>query len=130
MKKNSVATKGKAKGGPGRPKGPPRHRVHVTLSRESWLMVEEISKLTGTPKASVLSEIFHETLPAFMNTVEALRVAKEHPREAQRLISNFAAESMLALNQHQLDFDKLVSAEEAKKPKKKAKKGAARAGST
>lgn len=93
-------------------------------------MVEEISDLTGTPKASILSEIFDQTLPSFVNTVQALRVAKEQPREAQRLITNFAARSVMELQQAHLEFDKLLTDHEAKNEGKPAKKGRRRAGAT
>lgn len=127
MKTDSGATQRKPKAGPGRPKGNPRRRVHVTLSMEAWAMVEEISGLTGTPKAQILAEIFDQTLPAFVNTIQALRVAKEQPREAQRLVQNFAAESMMQLHQQQLEFDRAVTAAEAKNKGKPVKKGGRRA---
>lgn len=116
--------------GPGRPKGPPRVRVHVTLSEPAWEMVVEIAELTGTPKATILSEIFDTTLPAFANTLQALRVAKETPREAQRLVTNFAAESVMKLQQAQLEMDGLITADEAKKKAKAAKRRARRVGAT
>ena len=78
--------------GPGRPKGPARKRVQVTLSLEAWAMVEEIAELTNAPKASILAEMFDAILPSFVATIQALRVAKAQPREAQRLVQNFAAE--------------------------------------
>lgn len=117
--------------GPGRPKGPARKRVQVTLSLEAWAMVEEIAELTDTPKASILAEMFDATLPSFVATIQALRVAKAQPREAQRLVQNFAAESVMALSQQQLDMDRAITEYEqktAQKPlfaKKKRRKNAA-----
>lgn len=93
-------------------------------------MVEEIAELTGTPKATILSEIFDSTLPAFANTLHALRVAKETPREAQRLVQNFAAESVMKLQQSQLEMDDLITRSEAEKKAKARKRGARRAGAT
>lgn len=127
MKTESGTEKRNPKAGPGRPKGNPRRRVHVTLSMEAWAMVEEIAELTGSPKAQILADIFDQTLPAFVNTVNALRVAKEQPREAQRLVQNFAAKSMMELHQQQLEFDRLVTESEAKNKGKPAKKGGRRA---
>lgn len=128
MKTKNVIGKGKP--GPGRPKGEPKRRVHVTLSLDAWAMVEEISDLTGSPKATILAEIFDETLPAFHNTLQALRVAKEQPREAQRLVTNFAAESVMKLHQQQLEFDRLVTDHEAKNKGKKPARRRTRAGTT
>lgn len=134
MKTNLVPKEGRAprrmKAGPGRPKGPERRRVQVTLSMESWHMVEEIARLTDTPKAAILSEIFDATLPSFLSTIQALRVAKEQPREAQRLVQNFAAQSVMQLQQTQLDLDSAITAEEAKNKGKTKKGRAARARAT
>lgn len=127
MKTNPVR---EGKPGPGRPKGNPRRRVHVTMSMESWAMVEEIAELTGTPKAAILSEIFDATLPSFVATIHALRVAKEQPREAQRLVQNFAASSVMQLQQAQLEMDDLITRAEAEKKGKRRKKGVGDAGAT
>ena len=96
----------------GRPKGPARRRVHVTLSSEAWAMVDEISSLTGTARASVLSELFDIALPSFAVTIEALRTIRDQPREAQRLVQNFAAESMMKVSQAQLDLDHSITERE------------------
>lgn len=104
--------------GPGRPKGPARKRVQVTLSLEAWAMVEEIAELTDTPKASILAEMFDAILPSFVATIQALRVAKAQPREAQRLVQNFAAESVMALSQQQLDMDRAITEHEQKTAQK------------
>lgn len=98
-----------------RPKGPKRRRIQVTLNDEAWAMVEEISGLTGDPKARLLAEIFESTLPSFVATIEALRLAKEQPREAQRLVQNFAAKSVMDLQQEQLDLDAKITASEKRK---------------
>ena len=115
---------GKMPAGPGRPKGPERRRVQVTLSMESWAMVEQIGELTGSPKAAILAEIFDATLPAFVSTVEALRVAKQQPREAQRLVTNFAAKSVMDLQQATLDLDEKITTRERENAGKKAKRRA------
>lgn len=93
-------------------------------------MVEEIAELTGTPKAAILSEIFDATLPSFVATIHALRVAKEQPREAQRLVQNFAASSVMQLQQAQLEMDDLITRAEAEKKGKRRKKGVGDAGAT
>lgn len=139
MKTNIVQKEGKAprvRGipggvpGPGRPKGAERRRIHVTLSLEAFEMVEEIAELTNSPKAAILAEMFDEILPAFKNTIDALRVAKDRPREAQRLITNFGAKSVMDLQQASLDLDSAISADEAKTKGKKRRKGRAGDAST
>ncbi len=102
-----------------KPKGPVRRRVQVTLSLESWALVEEIAELTRTPKAAILAEIFDVALPSFTATIAALRLAKEQPREAQRLVQNFAAQAVMGVQQQSLELDAAITAQEAKKRKRR-----------
>jgi hypothetical protein len=80
-------------------------RLQVTLSPEVRALVEEVHQLTGTPRAAIVSEILDEVAPVFQNTIHALRIVKEQPREAQRLMQNFANESIVKATQAALDFD-------------------------
>jgi hypothetical protein len=80
----------------------------LTPSDEVWQLVDEVHKLTGTPKAAIVSEILDEVAPVFLNQIEALRVLQESPREAQRLVQNFANESVGKLAQASLDLDAAI----------------------
>lgn len=102
-----------------RPKGPARRRVQVTLSMETWAMVERISELTGAPKAALLAEVFDAALPSFETTIRALELAKQQPREAQRLVTNYAAEQVMQLQQSHLELDRRITESEAKKPRRR-----------
>lgn len=91
-----------------------RKRVNVTLSDEVWALVNEVHELTGTPKAAVISEILDEVAPVFQNTIHALRIVKEQPREAQRLVQNFANEAIGKATQAALDLDAAIDARTVK----------------
>lgn len=80
-------------------------RLQVTLSSEVRALVEEVHQLTGTPRAAIVSEMLDEIAPVFQNTIHALRIVKEQPREAQRLIQNFANEAIGKATQAALDLD-------------------------
>jgi outer membrane PBP1 activator LpoA protein len=82
-------------------------------------MVEEIADATGSAKAAILAEIFDATLPSFVNTLAALKIAKEQPREAQRLVQNFAAQSVMELQQQQLELDAKITASEKKRRRRR-----------
>nr|CRY97650.1 hypothetical protein [uncultured prokaryote] len=103
-----------------------RKRLNVTLSDRVWALVDEVHELTGTPKAAVISEMLDEVAPVFQTQIQALRVLNESPREAQRLIQNFAAESVGRLMQQQLELDAVIDARtvEGRKAKRR-KKGTA-----
>lgn len=85
-----------------------RKRLQITLSDEVWALVDEVHSLTGTPKAAVISEILDQVSPVFLNTIHALRIVQEQPREAQRLIQNYANEAIGNLAQASLDLDKAI----------------------
>ena len=83
-------------------------RLQITLTPEVWALVDEVHTLTGTPKAAIISEILDQVAPVFTNQIQALRLLKEQPREAQRLIQNFANESVGKLAQASLDLDAAI----------------------
>lgn len=105
-----------------------RRRLLLTPSDEVWALIDEVHALTGTPRAAIVSEILDEIAPAFQAQIQALRMVKEAPREAQRLINNYAAESMGKLAQAQLDLDAAIDGRTVKG--KRAKKGGVRGRST
>lgn len=83
-------------------------------------MVERVAGYLEQPKAAILAEMFEATLPALVNTVDALRLAKEGAtREAQRVITNFGAKAVIDLQQASLDFDASLTEQEAKKRAKR-----------
>lgn len=88
---------------------PNRRRVQVSMTQEQWAMLERISDLTGSPKATLLMEIFEVALPAFDTTIKALELAKEQPREAQRLVTNYGAKTVMDLQQQQLALDEAIT---------------------
>ena len=86
-----------------------RRRIQLALSDEVWLLVDEVHALTGTPKSAIIGEILDEVAPAFATQIQALRLLKESPREAQRLMQNFANESVGKLSQAQLELDAAIA---------------------
>lgn len=81
-------------------------------------VLEEISEITGQGKGTLVSELMTEALPAIKATLDALRVVKQSPREAQALLARFSNEATMKLAQSQLEFDDLL----AKQPKTKRQK--------
>ena len=100
-----------------------RKRLNVTLSDEVWALVNEVHALTGTPKSAVISEILDEVAPVFQNTIHALRIVKEQPREAQRLIQNFANEAIGKATQASLDLDAAIDARTVKGKRARRRRG-------
>ena len=101
-----------------------RKRLQITLSDEVWALVEEIHGLTGDSKSAVISEMLDMVAPALQTQVGALRVLQENPREAQRLVQNFANQAVGQLAQASLDLDAALDGRTVKG--KRAKKGGPR----
>lgn len=102
-----------------------RKRLLITPSDEVWALIDEVHKYTGTAKAAIVAEILDEIAPVFQTQIQALRVLQESPQEAQRLMQNFANESVGKLAQASLDLDKAVADARTVKGKR-AKKGGIR----
>lgn len=100
-------------------------RVAVTLSPESMRILDELSSLLEQPKAALVAELVDSALPALQATVEAVRVAKEQPREAQRLMANYATQATMELSQQQLALDAAIDARTVKGQRAKRRKGKA-----
>ena len=94
-------------------------RLQLTLSPEVMAALEEISELTGMGKATVVSDLMSEMLPMLHGNIEALRLVKEAPREAQALMARKANEAVMKLTQAQMEFDDLLSAKPATKRRKR-----------
>jgi len=85
-----------------------QRRVKVTLSQEVWDVVAEIHRLTDTPRAAIISELLDQVMPALKQTMEAIRIAKEQPREAQRLLQRYSAQVIGDLAQGHLELDDAI----------------------
>lgn len=85
-----------------------RKRLLITPSDEAWALIEEVHQLTGQAKAAIVAEILDQVAPVFQTTIQALRVVQEQPREAQRLIQNFANEAIGNVAQASLDLDAAI----------------------
>lgn len=97
------------KAGPGRPKGPARRRVQVTLPLETWQVIEKVAERLDQPKATLIAELIAQALPALQLMVQAAELAERQPREVQRLVTNFGAEQVMKLQQQQLELDAAVT---------------------
>ena len=98
-------------------------RLQVTLSPEVRALVEEVHQLTGTPRAAIVSEMLDEIAPVFQNTIHALRIVKEQPREAQRLIQNFVNEAIGRATQATLDLDSAIDGRTVKGKRARRRRG-------
>lgn len=89
-------------------------RVAVTLSPEAMKLLDELAEVLGQSKASLVAELIDSALPAIQATVNAMAVAAEQPREAQRLMSNYANQASMELSQQQLALDAAIDARTVK----------------
>lgn len=85
-----------------------QRRLQITLTPEQWELIGELHELTGTAKATLISEALGWVLPVIQNHIEALRIVQERPHEAQRIVSRQANELLGDLAQAQLDLDAAI----------------------
>lgn len=93
----------------------------MTLSPEGLRVVSELAELQGSPKSAILAELVDSILPSLATTLEALRVVKEQPQEAQRIMSRLSAQAVQDLMQEQLQFDEAFDARTVKGRRAKRK---------
>ena len=83
-------------------------RVYVTLSPEANDLVFQVAKITGQSKSSIVAELMDVALPALQQLGEALKVVKDAPLEAQRMMTRFANAATGELDQAMLDLDAAI----------------------
>ena len=98
-------------------------RIQVTPSPEAMALLDELSTLSGQARAALVSELVDAALPALKVTLDALRLVKAQPAEAQRLLSEFASHQTAALAQAQLDFGRAVDGRTVKGRRQKGRSG-------
>jgi len=94
-------------------------RIAITLSDEATHLVAEIAELTGSTKTSIVSELLDVALPAMQTMLEALRIVKEQPKEAERLLARHANAAALSVAQAQLEFHEHIDGRTVRARRKK-----------
>lgn len=102
---------------------PKRSRLQITPSPELWALLDTVSELTGESRAALVSQMLDEISPAFQTMVEALKLVKSAPREAQQLMQNFGANSVGQLMQAQLDLDAAIDGRTVKGKRARGARG-------
>ena len=103
-------------------------RIYITPSPTVGPLLREVSKLTGKPAATIVREMLDEAAPALVAMIEALRVMKRRPEQAQAALARMAAKAQIDLAQAQLDLDAAIRKKPGRKPGKKPGRGAANTG--
>ena len=93
-------------------KEPKRPRLQVTPSPEVWRLINVVHERTGQAKAAIAAELLDQVQPAIEMIVQALEMAAQAPREAQRLMTNFGAEAVQQLMQQQLELEQKITQHE------------------
>jgi predicted DNA-binding protein len=81
-------------------------RVALSLPDEADSVLSEISKLTNTPKTTIVTQLVVESMPAFQSVLEAVKEAQEGRKQAAYdAMLGFVAKAHTDLNQIDLDLD-------------------------
>lgn len=103
-----------------------RPRMQVTPSQSTFLLLRELSELTGQAPATIVRELLDEAAPALQMTLEAFRAIKARPQEAQAAVARMAAQAHQVIAQATLDLN--TDKKPGRKPGKKTGRGAANTG--
>jgi predicted translin family RNA/ssDNA-binding protein len=95
--------------------------MHVTPSETTFRLLRELSKLTGTAPATMVRELLDEATPALETMLEAVRMMKDRPAQAQAAMARLAAASVRDLSQAQLDLDAALQKKPGRKPASKGR---------
>lgn len=93
-------------------------RITFTPTSTAGALLREVSKLTGQSPAKIVRELMDEAAPALKVTVDALRVVKRRPEEAQAAVARMAAKAHADLAQATLELDTAIRKKPGRKPKR------------
>jgi hypothetical protein len=79
--------------------------MHVTPSQPVFLLLQELSRLTGKPMASMIREMLDEARPALEMMLQALRDMETRPDAMQAAVGRMAAQAHAHIAQATLDLD-------------------------
>ena len=85
-----------------------RPRVLVTTTPDVTATLDTLHELTGKSRSMMVAELLEACLPALQASIEALKVVKEQPREAERLMAAYTAQSIHDVTQEQLEFSRAL----------------------
>ena len=95
-------------------------RIAVTLSPEARKLVEEVAELTDRSHSAIVSELLDSALPALQAVRDAMRVIKQQPHEAQRLMARVTNQALVEVAQASLDLDAAIDARSMKGKRRKS----------
>jgi hypothetical protein len=81
-------------------------RIALSLPDDVDSVLSEISKLTNTPKTTIVTQLVVESMPAFQSVLDAVKQALEGRKQAAYdSMLGFVAKAHTDLNQIDLDLD-------------------------
>ena len=78
--------------------------MHVTPSEKGYRLLQELSKLTGKPPATIVRELLDEAFPALEMMIQAFRDIQATPDLAQAAVMRMAAQAHQTIAQATLDL--------------------------
>ena len=80
-------------------------RVALTLPSEIDDVLTQISKLTGTPKTKLITELLKDAMPVMVQVIKAIKQAKEGQESlAIETMGKFLKDASNSLNQAHIDY--------------------------
>lgn len=100
-------------------------RIAFVPSDAVHALMEQVSKLSGQSKASIVSELMDEIAPVVQGQIDALKSLAASPEKARQYVQDYAAKATADIAQISMDF---AASEDARTVEgQKARRRAARA---
>lgn len=100
-------------------------RIAFVPSDAVHALMEQVSKLSGQSKASLISELMDEVAPVIQGQIDALTALAASPGKAKEYVQDYAMKAMHDIAQTSMDFS---ASEDARTVEgQKARRRAARA---
>lgn len=81
-----------------------RPRMQVTPTERSYLLLRELSSITGKAPATIVREILDEAVPALETSLKAFRTINERPQESQAAVMRMIGDAQTTLAQASLNL--------------------------
>lgn len=66
-----------------------KRRCNLSLTDELHETLDQLSELTGTPKATILAQVIEQLNPQFKHLLDALQVVRRHPDKAAEVGNDY-----------------------------------------
>ena len=81
-----------------------RRRLIITPSDQVWAAVDELGRLQGKPKATIVGDMLDAVAPAMLEQVRLFERLQQSPEHARELVMQYGAQGIATISQQMLEL--------------------------